>query len=209
MVSPSNSLLSVFAISCLTIVTAISAIEKSMIENQIVPDVIDECPKDSITIKYPSGVSVNQGNELTPTQVKGKPTLTWNANQNDFYTLIFSDPDAPSRSQPTFREVRHWMVGNIPGNKVNEGETIVEFIGSGPPKDTGLHRYVTLVFKQPNGKIEFNEPHVTNRSRDHRLKTSTRDIAKKYGLGNPVAGNFYQAQYDDYVPILHAQLSSN
>lgn len=39
--------------------------------------------------------------------------------------------------------------------------------------------------------------------------TNTREFAKKYNLGNPIAGNFYQAQYDDYVPILHAQLSGN
>jgi hypothetical protein len=25
-------------------------------------------------------------------------------------------------------------------------------------------------------------------------------------LGEPIAANFYQAQYDDYVPTLHAQL---
>jgi hypothetical protein len=25
-------------------------------------------------------------------------------------------------------------------------------------------------------------------------------------LGEPIAANFYQARYDDYVPILHAQL---
>lgn len=31
------------------------------------------------------------------------------------------------------------------------------------------------------------------------MKTSTRDFAVKYNLGNPIAGNFYQAQYDDYV----------
>lgn len=44
------------------------------------------------------------------------------------------------------------------------------------------------------------------RSRDGRLNTKARDFADEYKLGNPIAGNFYQAQYDDYVPVLHAQL---
>ena len=51
--------------------------------------------------------------------------------------LFFTDPDAPSRANPTRREIRHWLVGNIPENKVNDGETLTAYVGSGPPKDTG------------------------------------------------------------------------
>lgn len=35
------------------------------------------------------------------------------------------------------REFRHWLVGNIPGDKVDQGETLTEYVGSGPPKDSG------------------------------------------------------------------------
>jgi hypothetical protein len=45
------------------------------------------------------------------------------------------------------------------------------------------------------------------RSGDNRGKFSIRNFAKKYNLGNPIAGNFYQAQWDDYVPKLYEQLS--
>lgn len=48
------------------------------------------------------------------------------------------DPDAPSRKDPKFREWHHWLVGNIPGNKVSEGDTLSEYVGSGPPKGTGM-----------------------------------------------------------------------
>lgn len=47
------------------------------------------------------------------------------------------------------------------------------------------------------------------RSRQDRLKWSAADFAKQYNLGIPIAGNFFQGQYDDYVPILQAQLSGN
>lgn len=107
--------------------------------------------------------------------------------------------------EPKVREVRHWLVVNIPGNNVDEGETKWSYIGSGPPKGTNLHRYVFLVFKQLNGKQDFDFPTVPNTSRDGRLNTKTRELIKKYNL-ELVAGNFYQAQYDDYVPILQAQL---
>lgn len=75
--------------------------------------------------------------------------------------LFFPDPDAPSRKEPTYREWHHWLVGNIPGNNVDQGDVLSAYIGSGPPPDTGLHRYVFLVYKQ-NGKINFDEKRLPN-----------------------------------------------
>jgi hypothetical protein len=51
--------------------------------------------------------------------------------------MLPTDPDAPSRANPVRREFRHWLVGNIPGDKVDQGDTLTEYVGSGPPKDTG------------------------------------------------------------------------
>ena len=116
--------------------------------NSIIPDIIDIAPKTIIKITYPSGVTVDLGNELTPTNVKDQPEVSWSAEANAFYTLLMIDPDAPSRQSPTLGDVFHWLVINIPGNQVAQGQTVCEFIGSGAPKDTGLHRYVFLVFKQ-------------------------------------------------------------
>jgi hypothetical protein len=45
------------------------------------------------------------------------------------------------------------------------------------------------------------------RSREGRINFSIRKFALKYNLGQPIAGNLFQAQYDDYVPKLHEQLS--
>jgi phosphatidylethanolamine-binding protein len=95
---------------------------------------------------------------------------------------------------------------NIQGNKLTSGEPVFQYIGSGPPKDTGLHRYVFLLFKQPNGSIEFDSPYVSDHSALGRPSTNTNELIKKYDL-KLVAGNFYQAEYDDYVPTLHAQLA--
>ncbi len=38
---------------------------------------------------------------------------------------------------------------------------------------------------------------------------NTRKFAAEYKLGSPVAANFFQAQYDDYVPILYAKAETN
>lgn len=39
------------------------------------------------------------------------------------------------------------------------------------------------------------------------MNTSASGFAKKYDMGEPVFGNFYEAQYDPYVDILHAQFT--
>lgn len=105
------------------------------------------------------------GNELKPTQTKDAPNVNWAAEEGVYYTLIKVDPDAPTRNDPKLREFRHWLVMNILESDVKSGDEITQYIGAGAPKGTGLniHRYIYLVFKQPNGKIEHNEPRATNR----------------------------------------------
>ncbi|XP_065219647.1 uncharacterized protein LOC135845110 [Planococcus citri] len=175
----------------------------------IVPDVIKKEPSKNITVKYPSGKDVSLGNILTPTEVKDVPKVSWDAEAGKFYLLCMTDPDAPSRKEPKFREWHHWLVGNVPGSDVEKGETLSEYIGSGPPPGTELHRYVFLVYLQP-GKIDFKDvPRLTNRSGDNRGNFKIQDFADKYNLGDPVAVNFYKAEYDDYVPILYKQLGED
>lgn len=60
------------------------------------------------------------------------------------------------------------------------------------------------VFKQP-GRISVEEP-KQGLSPQGRGSTSTREFIAKYSLGNPVAGNFFQAEWDDYVPKLYKKL---
>ena len=178
--------------------------------HQLLPDVINTTPTHMAQVKYPNGRLVLPGKELTPTQVKSMPSnITWPTKPNTFYTLVMSDPDAPSRKNPVRREFLHWLVVNIPGIDIAKGETFTEYIGSGPPNGTGLHRYVFLIFKQPSGKpVSLNRTKTSNTSKEGRPNFRTEQFALQNNFGNPVAGNFFQAQFDDYVPILHAQLNA-
>ncbi|XP_043266416.1 protein D2-like isoform X2 [Venturia canescens] len=183
----------------------LSTMAEALKTHGVVPDVIDNLPKDVLKVAYSGDLVVEIGKEFTPTQVKDKPIVKWNADSAAFYTLCMTDPDAPSRKEPTYREWHHWLVGNIPGDKVADGEVLSDYIGSGPPPNTGLHRYVFLLYKQPS-KITFDEKRLTNRSDEGRAMFAIRKFAAKYKLGDPIAGNMYQAAYDDYVPILYKQL---
>ncbi|XP_017102722.2 protein D2 [Drosophila bipectinata] len=196
----------ILILSCLLAVQA-SSVEEVFASNEVVPDVIPEAPSQLLKVTYKNGLVAKDGVELTPTQVKDQPNVEWDAQPGDYYTLIMTDPDAPSRAEPKFREFKHWILVNIAGNDLATGEAIAGYVGSGPPKGTGLHRYVFLLYKQ-SGKLEFEEERVSNKSRKDRPKFSAAKFAEKHQLGKPIAGTFYQAQYDDYVPILHQQLAS-
>ncbi|XP_033102660.1 protein D3-like [Anneissia japonica] len=178
-----------------------------MEEHQVVPDVLDKVPANVLEVRY-SDLVVDLGTVLTPTQVQNPPTyLKWAAEEGGLYTIVMTDPDAPSRQDPRVREFHHWMMVNVPETDVSKGDTWSEYIGSGPPKGTGLHRYVLIVYKQ-QGRIVPTED-KRKKSTANRTSWRTRDFAKANALGDPVAANFYQAEYDDYVPKLHKELASN
>ncbi|XP_050306842.1 protein D3-like isoform X2 [Anthonomus grandis grandis] len=177
----------------------------AFVEHQLVPDILTKAPDQILSVKYPkSGKTVNLGVEITPLESKPQPEISYEANQGDYYTLVLTDPDAPSRAEPLRREFRHWLVVNIPGNDISKGQVLTEYVGSGAPKGTGLHRYVFLLYKQPN-RLEFEEKLVTDKEIGDRPKWSVQKFADKYNL-EMVAGNFFQAQYDESVPALHKQL---
>lgn len=69
----------------------------------VVPDAIDHVPSSKIMVVYPGGKEVEFGKELTPTEVKEQPTVSWEANPEKLYTLMMVDPDAPSRSNPIYK----------------------------------------------------------------------------------------------------------
>ncbi|XP_017082727.1 protein D3 [Drosophila eugracilis] len=171
--------------------------------DDIVPDVLDAVPAETIKVTYGDGLQVKQGNELTPTQVKDQPIVDWSGleGKSNLVTLLMVDPDAPTRQDPKFREILHWAVVNIPGSNVDPsgGYPLAAYVGSGPPEGTGLHRYIFLLYRQEN-KIE-ETPSISNTTRAGRLNFNAREFAAKHGLGEPIAANYYQAQYDDYVPI--------
>jgi len=178
-------------------------------KHAIVPDVISKSPEKRIKVTFDGGAEANLGNILTPTQVQNPPkNVSWEADPDSLYTLVKTDPDAPSRSDPKWREWHHWLVVNIPGNDISKGETISAYIGAGPPRDTGLHRYVYLVYKQQGKIIDPEHGRLPNTSGDNRGQWKVKKFAQKHQLGDPVAGNFFQAEWDDYVPKLYKQLGA-
>jgi len=162
----------------------------SLRKGGVIPDVLgDFHPATELTIHYDKG-EAKGGNEMTPADTQKEPKVSWTADSNSLYALIMSDPDAPSRKEPKFREWRHWVVVNIPNSEVSKGDVVAPYMGPGPPPKTGLHRYVFSLFKQPS-KLAVD--HYDN-SGMHRATWSVRDFAKKHHLGSPIAADFFEAK---------------
>ncbi|KAI5635529.1 phosphatidylethanolamine-binding protein domain-containing protein [Phthorimaea operculella] len=162
----------------------------------VVPDAVKVPPSAYLKVKFPNGGSeAKLGNELTPDEASLSPHINWPEDPNLLYTVIMIDPDAPSRTNPVRRNYLHWLVGNIPGKNMIKGTTLAEYLGPAPPKDTGLHRYVILVYKQKDdrSKIVFSET-FPDQEKGRRGSFDLEMFTEKYHLGVPIAGNFFTAK---------------
>jgi len=177
----------------------------------LIDELMDKTPKNVITIAY-EGNNVldekSQGKENTPTQVRYQPLSITMPKTKDglFYTLIMIDPDTPSRDTPIKNktQVLHWLMVNIPGHGFG-GRHLAPYIGSGPPQETGIHRYTFLIFeegktpKDYKGIAPFDTVDVARRVYwnfvEHGKPWTLRGFMNWAKLGEPVAANFYQAQY--------------
>lgn len=80
------------------------------------------------------------------------------------YTLALTDPDAPSRDNPEWSQICHWIATGIPltisddearSSAASAGskaiEEIMPYKPPGPPPKTGKHRYVFVALVPKNG----------------------------------------------------------
>ncbi|XP_036329576.1 putative odorant-binding protein A5 [Rhagoletis pomonella] len=177
--------------------------DKLFRDMEVVPDIFEESPKELLKVTYENGLDVGGGREFTPTETKDEPKVDWTAEPDAYYTLIMSTLDYPSRENPALREWLHWLVVNIPGTDIAKGDVLDPYVGPLTAKSSGLVRDVFLVYKQP-GKQAFDEPVITNTNVTGHEKFSSPKLAKKYNM-ELVAGNIFQARWDEYVPIIRRQ----
>jgi len=183
----------------------------------LIPEMCDVGPPNALKITYAGNrrLENNMAMELTPTQVRYQPwSITWpNMRADRYYTIIMIDPDMPSRTTPIAQknQVLHWLMVNIPGAGVG-GRQLAPYIGSGPPPNTGVHRYTFFVFeegvmpKDYTGIQPFDLKNITRRVNWNFLQPgkpwTLREFAAWANMGAPIAGNFYQAQWDSWVDQL-------
>lgn len=165
--------------------------------SEIVPDVLNVAPSGYLFVEFDRMNGINLGNVMLLEQVQRPPVVRWpQAEPDEQYTLIFTDPDYPSRNDSSEREYVLWVVANIKGSDLKEGNVretgkeIVEWKPPDPGNDPEFHRYVFVVFDQKVGEVIVDNEDW--RQYQERVKFKTQRFARKHLQSKAAkAGNFF------------------
>jgi len=117
------------------------------------------------------------------------------------YTLVMTDPDAPSREDPKYGQWRHWLVTGVQLPAGTESVSALKskvaetpYYPPAPPPGSGYHRYVFLLFQEPSGGINLSADAVERKGDfEARPKWNALTFAENYGL-KLVGINYFMTQ---------------
>ncbi|XP_071490259.1 large ribosomal subunit protein mL38-like isoform X1 [Diadema antillarum] len=165
-------------------------------------DGADFVPFVPVKIAYQLGPSefssVYRGNVITPSESAEPPTVKFEDKDSSLWTLLMTNPDGHLVDNEA--EYVHWFIGNIPGNEIAEGDTLVDYLPPFPARGTGYHRYVFILFKQ-EGRIDYSSER--RRLPCHNLQERTFSTLEFYRLHQdritPTGLGFFQSRWDPSV----------
>jgi len=168
--------------------------QNSLRQAQIIPDVLNTfSPLLSITANWSSTAKTQLGNTLPPSALSHPPDLYADKVASAYlpsditFVLALTDPDAPSRDNPKWSQVCHWL-GSLKGDSIKE---LVDYKPPAPPEGTGKHRYVVVVMVPANGTTEELDLEVPG-DRRHWGYQGERSGVREFGVRNglKVIGEF-------------------
>ncbi|KAI0129023.1 phosphatidylethanolamine-binding protein [Xylariales sp. AK1849] len=200
----------------ITFASNVYDVQHELKKAEIIPTVIDEfLPSLILEAKWSSDDHSSLGNTLKVKKVQDEPTISLSqnpgslsdlCNSNITYTITLTDPDAPSRDDPKWAEMCHFIATGITtSSSTGSGCTNVQLSGlrdimpykpPGPPPKTGKHRYIFLLFAPANGTsdpLNLTKPKDRQHWGTGKERHGVRDWAQANGLV-PVAANFIYAQ---------------
>ncbi|KAH8149568.1 uncharacterized protein LAJ45_06197 [Morchella importuna] len=197
------------------LVTINQSLRDSLKKHDIIPDVVDDfTPSTMISVIYPGNNDVSLGNTLKPSETQKQPQLQIMPEDSDSsktYTVVLTDPDAPSRDDHKWSEFCHWIMTDVKvaspdvvtaaanadtlGIDLSKATQVVEYMGPAPPEKTGKHRYVFLLYKGSGKKVEAPSDRKKWGHADSAERKGAKIWADKYGL-ELIGANFFYAQND-------------
>lgn len=140
-----------------------------------------------------SGVSITECDKsYSKTLFKSINSVSFTGvDKNKFYTLVMVDPDAPG--SPAGQGWLHMIKSSIRGTDLTadgnlSGTDITPYVGPGPPKNSGTHRYFLYLYEEPAESPVMED--VTKRA-----KFDIQKFASEYSLCGPVAMNMFVTEY--------------
>ncbi|KIH93899.1 hypothetical protein SPBR_06200 [Sporothrix brasiliensis 5110] len=160
--------------------------------------------------------ATNAGTHVTPVQATPEPALALaaaaaaTAAPDTKYLAISLDPDAPFPSFPFLGPILHGVqadltIDNTTGDAAwrpltSSTPPTLHYIKPGPPSPSAAHRYIFLLYKQPEGLDDAairakmgwaaEGPAVT---RLGRMRFVVGDLETKLGLGAVVGINYFES----------------
>jgi len=177
-------------------------VRKALKQASIIDEVIDDFEAKCFVAPYygKKERAVALGNVFKESNTKEKPSLKIycpHIKSTPGLTIALTDPDAPSRDDPKWSEMCHWIAiiptSSQDGFEINLGgrtgvKELVEYKPPGPPEKTGYHRYVFLLLEGDNSNLTAPE------DRQHwgtgKERHGVRDWAKRGGL-EVIGANYF------------------
>ncbi|KAF2009869.1 PEBP-like protein [Aaosphaeria arxii CBS 175.79] len=195
---------------------------------EIIPTVIDDfLPLIELSVTWDKKNKASLGNTLKPKKLQDQPAISLHEDRHPdgrtatdmTFIVALTDPDAPSRDDPKWSEMCHWIATNVSlsektvsilpvpyfgleeeiANNKGKGhhlDELVPYKPPGPPPKTGKHRYVFLVFGPRNGTtspLNLTKPKDRQHWGTGEERKGVRQWAAENGLV-PIGANFIYAQ---------------
>lgn len=203
----------VFALPCAVGLTARDRLKKA----EIIPTVIDTFnPLLTVNITWPKATA-EYGNTVNPDKTQDMPEVTffdslpgsaWPSGKTPQLTLAMSDPDAPSRDNPEWSEICHWIATDIALSMSEQTASkglkeVMSYKPPGPPPKTGKHRYVFVALAPANGTTEtlhLRKPGDRQHWGYDKERQGLRMWAEEMGLGVVGESRFFVAVFASGKP---------
>ncbi|GAW24812.1 hypothetical protein ANO14919_144060 [Xylariales sp. No.14919] len=135
------------------------------------------------------GKTVELGTFFRAGECKQAPTLAFaaeaDAPENATYSFILTDPDAPTPDDPKFAFWRHWVLSGLRPHSIDAAATSLEltaYLGPGPKDDSKPHRYLFLLYREPEGGLSLSKEDVGGEEFVQRRSFKPAEFAERYGL---------------------------
>ncbi|KAJ4377999.1 hypothetical protein N0V83_000829 [Neocucurbitaria cava] len=169
----------------------------NLLPSKVIPET-SFTPIFSLTITFPS-ISPSNGNFVRVSEVKQQPVISItssspsspSSHSAQSFTFMLIDPDAPTPDDPKFGYWRHWVVTNIPFDSkssagedadiIQRGRTLTPYLAPGPKDESGPHRYLFLLFKEPEG-LKLEKSDVGGEEFVDRRSFRAEEFVKTHGL---------------------------
>ncbi|GIY78683.1 OV-16 antigen [Caerostris darwini] len=160
-------------------------------KGKIVPGIIPKAPEMPIQVFY-KNKSIECGSKVNSLSIRRTPTLNYTCDDDKLYTIIMIDVDELTPQKPILSPYRLWLVANIPGCNVSEGDTHTKYFVPIRSSQPDPHRYIMMIYEQPR-RITFQKE-SSNKSElqefINRQKFDLNGFVQDKHLQGPIFGYF-------------------